>query len=116
MNRKATNIKKHLAFTALRQSLSQQLLNINDHRVEARCTHTLHDAIMSGFACMFFQDPTLSQFQLRMQEEANKNNLRTLFAVKTIPKESQLREVIDNTPGEERRPVFKDYFERLRRG
>jgi len=115
MNRKAVSTKKHLDFTALRQSLSSHLLDIKDHRVTSKCTHTLHDAVMSGFACMFFQDPTLAQFQLRMQENENKNNLRTLFAVNTIPKETQLREVIDATPSDAFRPVFKDYFERLRR-
>ena len=70
---------------------------------------------MSGFACMFFQDPSLVQFQQRLAEEANKNNLRTLFAVESIPRDSQLRDVIDAIPTSVLRPVFKEYFERLRR-
>ena len=115
MNQKSISTKKHLNFTALRQSFTQHLLNIEDHRVESRCTHSLHDAVMSGFACMFFQEPTLAEFQLRMEKDWNKNNLRNLFDVETIPKDTQLRDVIDNTPSEALRPVFKDYFERLRR-
>ena len=115
MKRKATTTKKHLDFKSLRQSLSSHIQNIEDHRQGNRCTHTLHDAVMSGFACMFFQDPTLSQFQRRMDEDKNRNNLRTLFAVETIPKDTQLRDVIDHTDSEAFRPVFKDYFERLRR-
>jgi hypothetical protein len=115
MNQKAISTKKHLDFNALRQSLTQHLLNIEDHRIESRCTHSLHDAVMSGFACMFFQEPTLAEFQLRMEEDWKKNNLRNLFDVETIPKDTQLREVIDNTPSEALCPVFKDYFERLRR-
>jgi hypothetical protein len=107
--------KKHLDFTALRQTLSKHLLAINNHRVEGRCTHTLHDAFISGFACMFFQDPSLSQFQQRMEENQSNNNLRTLFNVETIPKDTQLRDVIDTIPSKALRPVFKDYFERLRR-
>ena len=115
MSNTLVKTKKHLDFTALRQTLSKYLLAIDDHRVEGRCTHTLHDAFMSGFACMFFQDPSLSQFQQRMEEESHKNNLRTLFAVETIPKDSQLRDVIDAIPSSVLRPVFKEYFERLRR-
>ena len=111
----STTSKKHLGFTALRQALSKHLLAIDDQRVEGRCTHTLHDVFMSAFACMFFQDPSISAFQQRMEEEHNNNNLRTLLAVDTIPKDSQLRDVIDPIPSTVLRPVFKDYFERLRR-
>ena len=89
---------------------------IDDHRVQGRCTHSLHDAFMSGFACMFFQDPSLLQFQERLEESEHNNNLQTLFKVTTIPKDSQLRDIIDQTDSEALRPVFKDYFERLRRG
>jgi len=78
--------KKYLSFEPLRRTFSDHLLAIQDHRHEARCDHSLHDALMSGFACMYFQDPSLVQFQQRMQEHENRNNLRTLFAVETIPK------------------------------
>mgnify|MGYP003639814265 FL=1 len=39
-----------------------------------------------------------------------------MFAVETIPKESQLRDIIDHLESEALRPVFKDYFEKLQRG
>lgn len=116
MSRVSVKPKKHLDFIALRQSFSSHLLTLEDHRVVSRCTHTLHDAVMSAFACMFFQDPSLSQFQKRLDEHENRNNLRTLFNVETIPKDSQLRDVVDQTPSESFRPVFKNYFECLRRG
>lgn len=109
-------IKKHLDFNALRQSFSDILETIDDHRIQGRCAHSLHDTFMSGFACMFFQDPSLAHFQRRLEEEGNANNLRTLFNVTTVPKDTQLRDVIDKTDSEVLRPVFKDYFERLRRG
>jgi len=116
MNRVAMTVKKHLDFDALRESFSGCLLNIPDHRQVSSCSHSLHDAVMSAFACMFFQDPSLSEFQRRMNAEENRNNLSTLFDVKTIPKDTQLREVVDNVKSDLLRPVFKDYFERLRRG
>ena len=116
MPRSSVKIKKHLDFTALRQCFSEHLESMNDHRLKGRCTHSLHDAFMSGFACMFFQDPSLAQFQKRLDEAENNSNLRTLFKVSSIPKDSQLREVIDHTDSETLRPLFKDYFERLRRG
>ncbi len=116
MPRTSVKIKKHLSFDALREGLSSLFESFDDHRVLGRCTHSLHDAFMSGFACMFFQDPSLKHFQERLEEREHKNNLKTLFKVDSIPKDTQLRDLIDQTDSEAFRPVFKDYFERLRRG
>ena len=116
MPRTSVKIKKHLSFDALRQGLSDLFESLDDHRVQGRCTHSLHDAFMSSFACMFFQDPSLKHFQERLQETEHNSNLRTLFNVTSIPKDAQLRDIIDQIDSEALRPVFKDYFERLRRG
>ncbi len=64
---------------------------------------------------MYFQDPSMAQFQLRMEQREGKNNLRSLFGVENIPQDTQLREILDNIPGVEFAPIFKDFFERLRR-
>ena len=77
---------------------------------------SLHDALMSGFACMHFQDPSLLQFQKRLEEAEHRNNLKTFFEVSSIPKETQMRELIDEVDSEIFRAVFKDYYLRLQRG
>ena len=93
-------IKKHLSFSSLRAAVSQLFRRIPDCRQSSKVSINLHDALMSGFACMHFQDPSLLQFQARMQEEQHQNNLRTLFDVNTIPKETQMREIIDGVDSE----------------
>ena len=113
---KNTKEKKHLSFDALRKAFSHHLLTIPDQRQAERCDHSLHDAVMSAFACMFFQEPSILQFQKQMQKTNNRNNLCTLFDVETIPKDSQLRTIVDAIDSEHFRPVFKDYFEKLRNG
>jgi hypothetical protein len=110
------NIKKHLSFTSLRKELSETFRAIPDNRQIRKVRHSIHDALMSGFACMYFQDPSLLQFQIRMQEEQHRNNLQTLFDVEKIPKESQLRELSDGIDSEYFRPIFKDFYSRLQRG
>ena len=72
--------------------------------------------MMSGFACMHFQDPSLLQFQKRLQEEQHRNNLKTFFDVSIIPKETQMRELIDAVDSETFRHVFRDIYLRLQRG
>jgi len=88
---------------------------VKDHRDQAKCDYSLHDVLMSAFACMYFQDPSLNEFQRHMQEEQHKNNLATLFGVKNIPKNTQLRDILDEIPSKVMTPIFKDFFNRLRR-
>jgi len=108
--------KKHLSFSSLRVAMSKVFSNIADHRQENKVEISLHDALMSGLACMHFQQPSLLQFQTRMQHEQNQNNLKTLFDVERIPKPTQMRNIIDKVDSEYLRPIFKEFYCRLQRG
>lgn len=108
--------KKHLCFSALTDKVSEFFENIKDRRQQSKITISLHDALMSGFACMYFQDPSLLQFQKRMRDDEHRNNLETMFGVKNIPKETQMREIIDGVSHENFRPVFRELYLRLQRG
>jgi len=109
-------IKKHLSFTELRRYMSATFCQVIDWRQANKVDISLHDAMMSGFACMHFQDPSLLQFQKRLQEEQHRNNLKTFFDVSVIPKETQMRELIDGVDSETFRPIFKEFYLRLQRG
>lgn len=109
-------IKKHLNFTSLRKKASEIFASVPDWRQKSKITISIHDAMMSGLACMYFQDPSLLQFQIRMQEDQHRNNLNTLFGVEHIPKDTQMREIIDEVSSEYFRPIFRDYYLRLQRG
>ena len=108
--------KKDLSFTALRKMLSRRFLEVAEFRQETKVEHTVHDVLMSGFAMMFYQDRSLLQFQQRLQEAIHKNNLETLFQVETVPKDSQMREVIDEVESRELEPLFEEFFRPLQRG
>jgi len=107
--------KKHLSFLALREALTTHFNQIDDPRQPGKFTFSYNDVLMSAFSCMYFQDPSLAQFQKRMQEEQGSNNLQTLFGVEQIPKDSQLRDILDTIPGEALAPIFKEFISRLRR-
>lgn len=109
-------IKKHLGFKSLRESLSGTFNAIKDHRQAHKIDYSLHDAMMSGFACMYFQDPSLLQFQKRLETKYHSSNLKTLFGVHKIPESTQLRSIIDAVDGSKLRPFFTEYFYRLQRG
>ena len=88
-------IKKHLGFKSLRELLSSTFNKIKDGRQSHKIEHSVHDSLMSGFACMFFQEPSLLQFQIRLEKKLHKNNLKELFDVQNIPESTQLRTIID---------------------
>jgi hypothetical protein len=100
----------------LRDILSKRFLAVTDTRQEAKTYHAMHDVCMSAFAMMFFQDPSLLQFQRRLEDEVHRNNLKTLFHVKSIPKDTGMSEVLDTVDPEEIAPIFEDVFRLLQRG
>lgn len=100
----------------MREKLTEVFSNIKDLRQASKVEISLHDGLMSGFACMHFQDSSILQFQRRMQDEQHQNNLSTLFKVKDIPKGTQMREIIDGVSSDELQPIFKDFYFRLQRG
>ena len=81
--------KKHLSFSALSQVLSKHFENLPDTRQAAKTDYSLHDILMSAFAMMYFQDTSLLAFQRRMQDSLQQNNLKSFFAVESIPKDTQ---------------------------
>jgi hypothetical protein len=110
------NPLRHLSFGSLRHGLSSLFDNLPDSRQQGKVDYALHDAVMSGFACMFFQDPSLLQFQERLEEVQHRNNLRTLFGVHEVPESTQMRTLIDGVASSEFRPIFPTYLSRLQRG
>ena len=109
------HIKKHLGFAALRKTISERLLEIEDGRQQGKVDHSLHDCAMSAFAMMFFQDPSVLEFQRRIQESINCNNLKSMFNVESIPKDTQLRDVLDQCPTDKLDKIFADCFYHLQR-
>ncbi|RUP82571.1 hypothetical protein C7Y69_04615 [Alteromonas sp. KS69] len=70
---------------------------------------------MSAFGCMYFQDPSFLAYQRRLESKYQSSNIKTLFDVKRIPKETQLRDILDEIPTHQFTDIFSDLFERLRR-
>jgi hypothetical protein len=107
--------KKNLSFDALRKALSDHFDNLADPRTADNLQYTIHDTLMSAFACMYFQDPSLLAFQARLEKKHQRSNMQTIFRVRKTPKDSQLRDLIDRISAATLAPCFKDIHERLRR-
>jgi hypothetical protein len=96
-----------LNFTNLCKNISSSFRAIPDSRQQSKVSISLHDTLMSGLACMYFQEPSLLQFQTHLEDTQNQNNLKTLFGVDKIPKETQMRDIIDDVESKYFQNAFK---------
>jgi len=96
--------------------MAARINRIDDNRQQAKVDYGMHDCVMSAFAMMYLQDPSILAFQRRIQERIQRNNLHSIFGVHHIPKDSQLRNVLDTLPLEALSPIFTDFLRHLQRG
>ena len=108
--------KKHLSFTAIRNMIAENLATIKDTRA-ANNSNTIVDVMLSGLACMYYQSPSLLEFQRKMEKKEQRNNLRSMFTVQSLPTDQGMRNIIDQVDSETGfRPIFKELFSKLQRG
>jgi hypothetical protein len=106
---------KKLTFDAFRDELATTFAQIADPRDPARLTWEMPAVLMSAFAMLFFQHPSLLEYQRRMQQQTGQSNLERVFRVAAIPSDTQMREILDGVPTEPLRRVLPQTFEQMRR-
>ncbi len=65
-----------------------------------RAEYPVSDILLSGCAIFFFQSPSLLQFQERLLRKKGRSNLHSMFGVKEVPAETQMRERLDEVEPE----------------
>jgi hypothetical protein len=110
------NPTRHLSVGSLRHALSSLFQHLPDPRQPGKVDDALHDALRSGFACMFLQDPSRLPWQQRLEEEKPRNKLPTLFGIHDTPASTPRRELIDQGDRPHVRPMLPTDFSRWPRG
>jgi hypothetical protein len=106
---------KKLTFDAFRDELATTFAQIADARDPQRITWEMPAVLMSAFAMLFFQHPSLLEYQRRMKQQTGRSNLERVFQVAEIPSDTQMREILDGVPTEPLRRVLPQTFEQIRR-
>ena len=70
--------------------------------------YTNRDAINSAFGAFFFQFPSLLRYMREMQEQEKRDNVQSLFDVKGIPSDNQIRNIVDGIEPGAISTVFND--------
>ena len=68
--------------------------------------YTNRDAVNSTFAALFFQFPSLLRYMREMEEREKRDNVQSLFDVKGIPSDNQIRNIVDRISPSSISPVF----------
>src|SRR5712692_5160610 len=103
-----------LTLEAMIEMVSTTFGHIPDSRCPERVNYSLHDTLLSGFAMMFFQHPSLLEFQRKMKQRRGRCNLETLFGVTEVPSDTQMRDILDAVPPNLRRRLLPTLFEKTR--
>jgi hypothetical protein len=100
----------HLHFDSLIQLARDRFEEIPDSR---RCPAiALPDTLMAGLAVFALKDPSLLAFGRRAVD----HNLQSVFGLRAIPSDTQMRTILDGVDPDEIRPLFRDVFHELDRG
>ena len=106
---------KSLTIEAIVDLLATTFGEMEDSRAEAQLSYPLHDTLMSGFALMFFQHPSLLQFQRALEQKRRRCNLQTICGVQEVPSDTQMREILDGVEPEPLRALLPQLCEKVHR-
>jgi hypothetical protein len=102
--------RQHLHFDALVQLTRQCFEQLPDRRCNP--AFALADVLMAGLALFSLKDPSLLAFCRRAVD----HNLGSVFGLKALPSDTQLREILDEVEPDRLRPAFTGFFRQVQRG
>ena len=97
--------RKHLSADALFRLVRSGFDTVPEHRsIAGEIAFT--DALMSAFAMLSLQSPSLLAFDKQRAE----GNLRMIYSMACVPCDTRMREILDPMSPEALRPLFKSVF------
>ena len=105
------NPLKHLSADSLIDFFFKFSHKIPENRTKNK--YSLSDATMSVLAMFMFKSPSLLSFQEKMQKDYNRNNLNTVFHVKNIPSDNQIRNILDNIHPDSFNEIYHEISRRI---
>lgn len=109
----ATTARKDLSADALFKRVHAGFDKVPDHRSKD-ASISIGDALMSAFAMFSLKDPSALAFDRRRDDPHD--NFRTVYGIKQVPCDSQMREILDPVDPAHLRPMYRDVFRCLQRG
>lgn len=106
-------VRKKLNADSFLALVRQDFRKVPDARAD-NAKITLNDTLMAALAMFQLKDPSLLAFDKRRQEEPE--NLHSVFGIKVIPCDTQMRTILDPLPLDSLRAPFRTIFREVQRG
>jgi hypothetical protein len=84
-----------------------------DTRTGENRKYELEEIALSAFSVFFMQNPSFLAHQKTMKTAKGRSNAQTVFGIREIPCDNQIRNVLDPVSPEHVDPVFEQVYERL---
>jgi hypothetical protein len=104
---------KPVTFNRLIEMLERTFAQLPDGRAGKNVTYSMHDAAMAAFSVFFTQSPSFLAHQEAMQGRERRNNAASLFGIKKIPSDPQIRNLLDPVTPASLSTPFWDVFDLL---
>ena len=101
-------MSKRLSFSTLTRLLNTASDDLPEHRKGKNVTYSLQDAVSGAFSIFFMQSASFLAHQENMQRHEGRNNAASLFGLKTIPSDNQIRNLLDPLDPSHLFPVFAE--------
>lgn len=113
IQRSQNNTHAALQFDELVGYLNVYLSTLPDSRKGLNTTYSMRDAALSAFSVFFTQSPSFLSYQAQMQETKGRNNATSLFQVRNIPSDNQVRNLLDPISPGHLTPVFEHVYKNI---
>ena len=104
---------KRMRLLEMLSSVRQSLESVPEHRTGSNIQYQIADAGLAAFSVFYIQSPSFLSFQRQMEEKRAQNNARSLFGVKAIPSDGQIRSLLDPVETRYLRAPFWAIYELL---
>ena len=96
------------------QFLRSSLHDLPDERKPGNNTrYQVEDAVMAAFSVFFTQSPSFLDHQRLMKSNKGKDNAESLFSIKLIPCDNQIRNLLDPVPATTISRTFQTVYQWL---
>jgi hypothetical protein len=89
-------------------SLSSVVDKLPERPEHSASKYSNRDAVNSAFSAFFFQFPSLLRYMQEMEEQEKRSNVQSMFDVKGIPSDNQIRNIADEIAPSSLSPVFNE--------
>lgn len=93
--------------------IREEAKKLPDKRGNKHITYSMEDILLSAFGVFYFQSGSWLNFQRNMQNQAGRDNAKSLFGVNKIPSDNHIRDVLDDIGVDKLQAIFDKIYKLL---